>query len=317
MTNTFNTFKAPAIAGGAGRIPVLASEAGLANYFEAIKKFPMLEADEEYMLAKRFAEHGDTEAAHKLVTSHLRLVAKIAMGYRYYGLPVSDLISEGNLGLMRAVKKFDPERGFRLATYAMWWIKAAINEFVLNSWSLVKVGTVAAQKKLFFNLRKLKAKLGLYEDGDIPALEAEKIAKRLSVTAEEVVDMNRRLSRGDASLNQMISEDGDQQRQDFLVDDSPSQETVLAERQERAVGLKLMRDALKVLTPRERAVIESRRLAEEPKTLEEIGAEFGISRERVRQIENKAFNKLQRTVVAAAAALEAASIKALPRPAHA
>ena len=317
MSNSFSTFNAPTVTRGTGRIPVLASEAGLSGYLDAIKKFPMLEPDEEYMLAKRFNEHGDTEAAHKLVTSHLRLVAKIAMGYRYYGLPVSDLISEGNLGLMRAVKKFDPERGFRLATYAMWWIKAAINEFVLNSWSLVKVGTVAAQKKLFFNLRKLKAKLGVYEDGDIPMEEAEQIAKRLSVSTQEVQDMNRRLSRGDASLNQMVTEDGDQQRQDLLIDTSPNQETVLGDREERTVGLSLMREALKTLTPRERAVIEQRRLSEEPKTLEEIGVEFGISRERVRQIENKAFDKLQKAVVTASQALDAASSRALPRYAHA
>ncbi|MCB2107073.1 MAG: RNA polymerase sigma factor RpoH [Rhodobacteraceae bacterium] len=317
MTNTFSKFKVPAIAGGTGRIPVLASEAGLAGYLDAIKKFPMLEADEEYMLAKRYAEHEDTEAAHKLVTSHLRLVAKIAMGYRYYGLPVSDLISEGNLGLMRAVKKFDPERGFRLATYAMWWIKAAINEFVLNSWSLVKVGTVAAQKKLFFNLRKMKAKLGLYDEGDLPPEDAETIAQRLSVSADEVQDMNRRLSRGDASLNAMVTEDGDLQRQDMLVDDTPNQEVTLGEREERTVGLSLMREALKTLTPRERAVIEQRRLSEDPKTLEEIGVQYGISRERVRQIENKAFDKLQKAVLAASQALESASAKALPNFAHA
>ncbi|MBM3515730.1 MAG: RNA polymerase sigma factor RpoH [Alphaproteobacteria bacterium] len=298
-----------------GRVPVLSSEASLAGYLEAIKKFPMLGADEEYQLATRFHTSGDLKAAEKLVTSHLRLVAKIAMGYRYYRLPVSDLISEGNLGLMRAVKKFEPERGFRLATYAMWWIKAAINEFVLNSWSLVKVGTVAAQKKLFFNLRKLKAKLELYDDGDIPIIEAEKIAKRLDVTTDEVIDMNRRLSRGDSSLNQMVTEDGDVQPQDLLIDDSPDQETVLAEREERAVGLKLMREALNVLTPRERTVIEQRRLLEDPRTLEDIGADFGISRERVRQIENKAFAKLQQAVKAAAMALENAGARALPRPA--
>ena len=305
MTNTFSNFRTPV---ATGRIPVLASEAGLSNYLEAIKKFPMLAASEEYKLARRFNEKGDLKAAEKLVTSHLRLVAKIAMGYRYYGLPVSDLISEGNLGLMRAVKKFEPERGFRLATYAMWWIKAAINEFVLNSWSLVKIGTVAAQKKLFFNLRKMKAKLGLYDEGDIPIEEAGKIAKRLDVTTDEVIDMNRRLSRGDSSLNQMVSVDGENERQDFLVDDTPSQEQVLGDREERAVGLNLMREAMKILTPRERAVIEQRRLAEEPRTLEEIGAEFGVSRERVRQIENKAFAKLQQAVKAAATALEA------PRP---
>jgi len=283
----------------------------------AIKKFPLLEPEQEYMLAHRFADHGDTEAAHKLVTSHLRLVAKIAMGYRFYGLPVSDLISEGNVGLMRAVKKFEPERGFRLATYAMWWIKAAINEYVLNSWSLVKVGTVAAQKKLFFNLRKLKAKLGLYEEGDLPLEAAETIAKRLDVTTKEVMDMNRRLSRSDASLNQTVAEDGDTERQDLLVDDKPSQETVLAEKQDRALGTNLLREAMTTLTDRERRIIEERRLMDNPRTLEEIGAEYGISRERVRQIENRAFAKLQKSVVTASRALEMAASKALPRPAFA
>ncbi len=299
------------------RIPVLASENGLATYMAAIKKFPLLEVGEEYMLAKRFAEHADGDAAHKLVTSHLRLVAKIAMGYRFYGLPVSDLISEGNVGLMRAVKKFEPDRGFRLATYAMWWIKAAINEYVLNSWSLVKVGTVAAQKKLFFNLRKLKAKLGLYEEGDIPYEAAETIAKRLDVTTKDVIDMNRRLSRSDASLNQMVVEDGDVERQDLLVDNTPDQETVLGERENRVLGTKLLKDALSGLTPRERRIIEERRLAESPRTLEEIGAEYGISRERVRQIENRAFTKLQKAVVQAARTLEATTARALPKPAFA
>ena len=299
------------------RVPVLASESGLSQYMAAIKKFPLLEAGEEYMLAHRFADHGDTEAAHKLVTSHLRLVAKIAMGYRFYGLPVSDLISEGNVGLMRAVKKFEPERGFRLATYAMWWIKAAINEYVLNSWSLVKVGTVAAQKKLFFNLRKLKAKLGVYEEGDIPLEAAETIAKRLDVSTKDVIDMNRRLSRSDASLNQMVAEDGDTERQDLLVDDKPSQEAILAAKQDRVLGTSLLRDAMTTLTDRERKIIAERRLTDNPRTLEEIGAEYGISRERVRQIENRAFAKLQKAVVTASRALEAAASKALPRPAMA
>jgi len=299
------------------RVPVLASESGLSAYMAEIKKFPLLEPEEEFMLAHRFADHGDTQAAHKLVTSHLRLVAKIAMGYRFYGLPVSDLISEGNVGLMRAVKKFEPDRGFRLATYAMWWIKAAINEYVLNSWSLVKVGTVAAQKKLFFNLRKLKAKLGVYEEGDIPLEAARTIAKRLNVTTQEVVDMNRRLSRSDASLNQMVAEDGDTERQDLLVDDKPSQETVLMEKQDRKLGANLLREALTTLTERERRIIEERRLVDNPRTLEEIGAEYGISRERVRQIENRAFAKLQKSVVMASKALEAAASKALPRPAMA
>lgn len=299
------------------RVPVLASESGLSAYMAEIKKFPLLEAGEEYMLAHRFADHGDTEAAHKLVTSHLRLVAKIAMGYRFYGLPVSDLISEGNVGLMRAVKKFEPERGFRLATYAMWWIKAAINEYVLNSWSLVKVGTVAAQKKLFFNLRKMKAKLGLYEEGDIPREAAEQIAKRLDVTTKDVIDMNRRLSRSDASLNQMVAEDGDVERQDLLVDDKPSQETVLMDKEDRVLGASLLRNAMTTLTERERRIIAERRLVDNPRTLEEIGAEYGISRERVRQIENRAFAKLQKSVITASRALETASSKALPRPAMA
>ncbi len=299
------------------RVPVLASESGLSAYMADIKKFPVLDAQEEYMLARRFAEHDDVEAAHKLVTSHLRLVAKIAMGYRFYGLPVSDLISEGNVGLMRAVKKFEPERGFRLATYAMWWIKAAINEYVLNSWSLVKVGTVAAQKKLFFNLRKLKARLGLYDEGDIPQEAAETIAKRLDVTTNDVIEMNRRLSRSDSSLNQFVAEDGDTERQDLLVDDKPDQETVLGDREDRVLGNKLLKEAMSELTPRERRIIEERRLTDEPRTLEEIGEEYGISRERVRQIENRAFAKLQRAVLQAAKSLEAAAAKALPRPAHA
>ncbi len=295
------------------RVPVLASESGLSAYLNEIKKFPMLAPEEEYMLAKRLVEHGDTEAAHKMVTSHLRLVAKIAMGYRFYGLPVSDLISEGNVGLMRAVKKFEPERGFRLATYAMWWIKAAINEYVLNSWSLVKVGTVAAQKKLFFNLRKMKAKLGVYEDGDIPIEKAELIAKRLDVTTQEVIDMNRRLSRSDASLNAPVAEDGDLQRQDMLVDTTPNQEQVLGDNEDRKLGLKLLTEAMTMLTERERKIIQERRLAENPRTLEEIGAEYGISRERVRQIENRAFAKLQAAVVKAMALLQAnVAAKALP-----
>ncbi len=299
------------------RVPVLASENGLSAYMAEIKKFPILEPEEEFMLAHRFADHGDTVAAHKLVTSHLRLVAKIAMGYRFYGLPVSDLISEGNVGLMRAVKKFEPDRGFRLATYAMWWIKAAINEYVLNSWSLVKVGTVAAQKKLFFNLRKLKAKLGVYEEGDIPLEAANTIAKRLDVSTQEVIEMNRRLSRSDSSLNQTVAEDGDTERQDLLIDDKPSQEAVLMEKEDRVLGAGLLREALTTLTERERKIIEERRLVDNPRTLEEIGAEYGISRERVRQIENRAFAKLQKSVIAASRALESAAAKALPRPAMA
>ncbi|MBD24797.1 MAG: RNA polymerase sigma factor RpoH [Candidatus Marinimicrobia bacterium] len=294
------------------RVPVLASDSGLSAYMVAIKKFPMLEPEQEYMLAHRYAAHDDLEAAHELVTSHLRLVAKIAMGYRFYGLPVSDLISEGNVGLMRAVKKFDPERGFRLATYAMWWIKAAINEYVLSSWSLVKVGTVAAQKKLFFNLRKLKAKLGQYGEGDISDEAAETIARRLDVSTTEVINMDRRLTRSDASLNQPVIEDGDAERQDLLVDESPDQETVLAEKEERALGVGLLRQAMDCLNKRERHIIEERRLAENPRTLEDIGQEYGISRERVRQIENRAFEKLQKAVLAMSSRLESESAMASP-----
>ncbi len=285
-------------------LPILASDRGLSAYMQQIKRFPILEKEEEFMLAKRLVEHDDTDAAHKLVTSHLRLVAKIAMGYRFYGLPVSDLISEGNVGLMRAVKKFDPDRGFRLSTYAMWWIKAAINEHVLNSWSLVKLGTVAAQKKLFFNLRKLKAKLNIYEDGDLSTEAADDIAERLDVSRAEVHSMNRRLSRSDASLNVPVGEDGDLDRIDFLMSDTPDQETVLAEEEERTVGHSLLRKALATLNDRERHIIEQRRLTDEPRTLEDLGVEYGISRERVRQIENRAFEKLQAEVRAAAESLD-------------
>lgn len=292
-------------------VPVLASESGLSNYLAEIKKFPLLSAQEEYMLARRFADHGDVEAAHKLVTSHLRLVAKIALGYRYYGLPISDLISEGNIGLMRAVKKFDPERGFRLTTYAIWWIKAAINEFVLASWSLVKMGTDAAQKKLFFNLRKLKARLGVYDEGDIPEPAAEKIAKRLSVETSEVIDMNRRMWGSDSSLNQIVGSDSDTERQELLADDTPDQEFQLAERQERLIRNGLLKAALSKLTPRERKIIEERRLTDNPRTLEEIGMDFGVSRERVRQLENRAFAKLQRSILEAANRFES---KARPLP---
>jgi len=290
-------------------LPALVSDRGLSAYMQEIKRFPILEKEEEFMLAKRLAEHDDTEAAHKLVTSHLRLVAKIAMGYRFYGLPVSDLISEGNIGLMRAVKKFDPDRGFRLATYAMWWIKAAINEYVLNSWSLVKVGTVAAQKKLFFNLRKLKAKLNVYDDGDLPLEAADAIADRLDVDRKDVLAMNGRLSRSDASLNVPVGEDGDLDRLDLLVSDAPSQEDVFAEEQERTVGNALLKDALASLNERERHIIVERRLAEDPRTLEDLGEEYGISRERVRQIENRAFEKLQAAVKTAAARLDSGTVE--------
>ena len=275
-------------------LPVLASDRGLSVYMNEIKKFPLLEKEEEFMLAKRLVAHDDTDAAHKLVTSHLRLVAKIAMGYRFYGLPVADLISEGNVGLMRAVKKFDPDRGFRLATYAMWWIKAAINEYVLNSWSLVKIGTVAAQKKLFFNLRKLKAKLNIYDDGDLSFDAADTIAERLNVDSRVVMDMNRRLSRSDASLNVPVGEDGGLDRIDLLMSETPDQETVLANEEERKVVHKLLIQALESLNDRERHIIQERRLSDEPRTLEDLGGEYGISRERIRQIENRAFEKMSK-----------------------
>lgn len=290
-------------------LPVLASDRGLSAYMQQIKHFPFLEKEEEFMLAKRLVEHDDTDAAHMMVTSHLRLVAKIAMGYRFYGLPVSDLISEGNVGLMRAVKKFDPDRGFRLSTYAMWWIKAAINEYVLNSWSLVKVGTVAAQKKLFFNLRKLKAKLNIYDDGDLSVEAADTIAERLDVSSKAVVEMNRRLSRSDASLNVPVGEDGDLDRIDLLQSDTPDQEAVFSEQEERNVGSSLLQQALATLNDRERHIISERRLSEEPRTLEAIGDEYGISRERVRQIENRAFEKLQKAAQTAAAELDSKTVE--------
>mgnify|MGYP006082471121 FL=1 len=292
-------------------LPVIASDRGLSTYMEEIKKFPLLEKGEEFMLAKRLAKYDDTQAAHKMVTSHLRLVAKIAMGYRFYGLPVSDLISEGNVGLMRAVKKFDPDRGFRLSTYAMWWIKAAINEYVLNSWSLVKVGTVAAQKKLFFNLRKLKSKLNLYGDGDLSIESADAIAERLNVDRKTVIEMNGRLSRSDSSLNVPVGEDGDLDRIDLLKSNAPDQESVLAEEEERTVGAELISDAMGALNERERQIIQERRLSEDPRTLEELGNEYGISRERVRQIENRAFEKLQQAVKAAVATLDAGTAEPL------
>jgi RNA polymerase sigma-32 factor len=256
----------------------------------------MLEPQDEYMLAKRWREHGDRDAAHKLVTSHLRLVAKIAMGYRGYGLPISEVISEGNVGLMQAVKRFEPEKGFRLATYAMWWIKAAIQEYILRSWSLVKMGTTANQKKLFFNLRKAKSKISALEDGDLRPDQVKLIAKRLGVTEQDVVDMNRRLG-GDVSLNSPIREDGDSgEWQDWLVDEVSDQETRLVESEEADHRLAALHEALTVLNGRERRIFEARRLTDNPVKLEELGAEFGISRERVRQIEARAFDKVQRTL---------------------
>ncbi len=295
---------------------VSASGNGLQRYMEEIRKFPMLTPDEEFMLGKRYAEHDDTAAAHKMVTSHLRLVAKIAMGYRGYGLPVSEVISEGNVGLMQAVKKFDPDKGFRLATYAMWWIKASIQEYVLRSWSLVKMGTTANQKRLFFNLRKLKGKMKALEEGDLKHEHTEKIAKTLGVSEEEVLSMNQRLS-GDASLNAPIkaAEGESGQWQDWLVDESPSQETLLVQQDELEVRREMLADAMDVLNEREQRIFTARRLSEDPLTLEELSKEFDVSRERVRQIEVRAFEKVQKAMVNAAkelakpaAQLEAAAV---------
>ncbi|MBK8628691.1 MAG: RNA polymerase sigma factor RpoH [Sphingomonadales bacterium] len=279
-------------------IPALSSEDGLNRYLSEIRKFPLLKPEEEYMLAKRFEEHGDTEAAHKLVTSHLRLVARIAMGYRGYGLPVSELIAEGNIGLMQGVKKFEPDRGFRLATYAMWWIKASIQEFILRSWSLVKLGTTAAQKKLFFNLRKMKSNLEAYEDGDLRPEDVKKIAKDLGVSEEDVISMNRRMANGgDTSLNIMIGEDGDNQWQDTLVDEGPLQDEILGDAEERISRRAMLVEAMEGLTDREKQILTERRLIEEPRTLEDLSVEFGVSRERVRQIEVRAFEKLQKAMM--------------------
>jgi RNA polymerase sigma-32 factor len=273
---------------------------------EEIRRFPMLQPDEEYMLAKRYHEHDDTDAAHKLVTSHLRLVAKIAMGYRGYGLPMGEVVSEGNVGLMQAVKKFDPERGFRLATYAMWWIKASIQEYVLRSWSLVKMGTTANQKRLFFNLRKAKSRIQALGDADLNEEQVKKIATDLQVSEEEVLSMNQRLS-GDASLNAPIraAEGESGQWQDWLVDESDSQEKMLIEEDELDHRRAMLREAMEVLNEREQRIFKARRLSEDPLTLEELSGEFDISRERVRQIEVRAFEKVQKAMVAAAAKLNA------------
>jgi RNA polymerase sigma-32 factor len=282
-------------------MPVLTAEGGLNRYLDEIRKFPMLEPQEEYMLAKRYSEHEDRNAAHKLVTSHLRLVAKIAMGYRGYGLPIGEVISEGNVGLMQAVKKFEPERGFRLATYAMWWIKASIQEYILRSWSLVKMGTTANQKRLFFNLRKVKGKIQALDEGDLKPEQIAEIATRLNVSEAEVISMNRRLS-GDASLNAPIraTEGESGEWQDWLVDDHDSAETILIEQDELENRRSMLAGAMSVLNDREKRIFEARRLSEEPMTLEELSGEFDISRERVRQIEVRAFEKVQDAVKAAA-----------------
>jgi len=285
-------------------LPIMTAEGGLTRYLEEIRRFPMLEPQQEYMLAKSWREHGDREAAHKLVTSHLRLVAKIAMGYRGYGLPISEVISEGNVGLMQAVKRFEPDKGFRLATYAMWWIKASIQEYILRSWSLVKMGTTANQKKLFFNLRKAKSKISALQEGDLRPDQVQTIAKRLGVTEQDVIDMNRRLG-GDASLNAPIRDDGESgEWQDWLADDSESQETVMAEHEELDNRRKALSSALEVLNDRERRIFQARRLADDPVTLEDLAAEFGVSRERVRQIEVRAFEKVKKAVRRRVAAME-------------
>src|SRR3954447_26911121 len=290
--------------------PILNGSIRTTRYLEDIRQFPMLESREEYMLGKRLREHADREAAHKLVTSHLRLVAKIAMGYRGYGLPISDLISEGNVGLMQAVERFEPEKGFRLATYAMWWIKAAIHEYILRSWSLVKMGSTANQRKVFFNLRKAQSKISILDDGDMRLDQVKIIARRIGVTETDVIYMNRRLG-GDASLNAAIREDGDSgEWQDWLVDESPDQETTLAAGEEFDNRHKTLSNALSVLNERERRIFEARRLADDPITLEDLAAEFGVSRERVRQIEVRAFEKVQKAVKNRVAAMES------PAPLH-
>jgi RNA polymerase sigma-32 factor len=286
--------------------PMLTVESGLSRYLSEIKRFPMREPEEEYMLAKRWREHGDREAAHKLVTSHLRLVAKIAMGYRGYGLPIGEVISEGNVGLMQAVRRFEPDKGFKLATYAMWWIRASIQEYILRSWSLVKMGTTASQKKLFFNLRKAKSRISALDEGDLRADQVAVIAKRLGVAQQDVVDMNRRLG-GDVSLNAPLREDGDGEWQDWLVDESASQETILADREESNARLDALKNAL-ACSIRARRIFEARRLAENPITLAELAEEFGVSGERVRQIDVSSFEKVQKAVKNRVAEMES------PRP---
>jgi len=282
-------------------LTVMSPEGGLSRYLGEIRKFPMLARDEEFMLAKAWKEHQDPDAAHRMVTSHLRLVAKIAMGYRGYGLPLGEVISEGNVGLMQAVKKFEPDKGFRLATYAMWWIRASIQEYILRSWSLVKMGTTAAQKKLFFNLRKAKSQISAFEEGDLRPEQVRTIATKLGVLDSEVISMNRRLSGPDASLNAPLRADGESEWQDWLADDNAvSQETQLAEDEERTIRMSLLEEAMTELTDRERHILTERRLRDDPTTLEELAAQYGVSRERVRQIEVRAFEKLQKTMRTAA-----------------
>ena len=291
--------------------PAPSQESNLQRYLTEIRKFPMLTPEEEYILAQRWREHGDRSAAQRLVTSHLRLVAKIAMGYRGYGLPLAELISEGNIGMMQAVKKFEPERGFRLATYAMWWIRASIQEYVLHSWSLVKIGTTAAQKKLFFNLRRIKGRLQAFESGDLKPEHVRTIADELSVPEQDVVAMNRRLSGCDSSLNAPIGADGGGDWQDWLEDQSDNQETKLAEADELALRCQMLTKAMKGLNDRERAILRERRLAEKPRTLEDLSSEYGVSRERIRQIEGRAFEKLQKAMCAEAQRLRLPGATAL------
>lgn len=284
-------------------LSVMSPDGGLSRYLTEIRKFPMLPKDEEFMLAQRWKEHQDSEAAHKMVTSHLRLVAKIAMGYRGYGLPIGEVISEGNVGLMQAVKKFEPDKGFRLATYAMWWIRASIQEYILRSWSLVKMGTTAAQKKLFFNLRKAKSQIEAFQDGDLRPEQVSAIATKLGVLDSEVISMNRRLSGPDASLNAPLRSDSESEWQDWLADDDQvSQETVVAENEEKSLRMGLLEEAMVELTDRERHILTERRLKDDPTTLEELASQYGVSRERVRQIEVRAFEKLQKTMREAAIA---------------
>ena len=285
----------------ANSLAVMTPDGGLSRYLTEIRKFPMLAKDEEFMLAKRWKEHEDPEAAHRMVTSHLRLVAKIAMGYRGYGLPIGEVISEGNVGLMQAVKKFEPDKGFRLATYAMWWIRASIQEYILRSWSLVKMGTTAAQKKLFFNLRKAKSEISAFEEGDMRPEQVSHIATRLGVLNEEVISMNRRLSGPDASLNAPLRVDGDSEWQDWLADDEAvNQETKVAEDEERSIRMSLLEEAMTELSDRERHILTERRLKDSPTTLEDLASQYGVSRERVRQIEVRGFEKLQKAMRAAA-----------------
>ncbi len=278
-------------------LPILSGEGGLSLYLAQIKKFPMLDAEEEYMLAKNWRERGNLKSAHKLVTSHLRLVAKIAMGYKGYGLPVSELISEGNIGLMQAVKKFDPDKGFRLATYAMWWIKAGIQEYVLRSWSMVKMGTTAAQKKLFFNLKKLKKQIAPTEEGDLKKEQVKEISERLGVKSEEVISMNRRMMGQEKSLNEPIKAGEKEEWQDWVVDKGMDQELYVSQKQELDEKKLLLHEAIKILNDRERQILEARKLSNEPKTLDELSKKYKISRERIRQIETKAFEKLQKAML--------------------